>query len=186
MDLQFDFENSPYKSRIFDPMLNSKFKLCFCALLILLVTLVNYSFLQDIIPKQLKQSLIVPVIKNYSKVPFLSKPIEKIAYNQLNSYLTSNSPHLVMQSAYRKFHSKETALIKLLNYSYCSIDACEEVALVLLYLSSAFDMIDYPILVDSLEKRFRLSVWYLHGLCLIYFKDCWLCLLTVLSLDHFL
>ena len=62
-----------------------------------------------------------------------------------------------MQSAYRKFHSTKTALVKLFNDTACSIDAGEEVSLVLLDLSSAFDTIDHCILIDRLEKRLGLS-----------------------------
>ena len=62
-----------------------------------------------------------------------------------------------MQSAYRKFHSTETVLVKLFNDVACSIDAGEEVALVLLDLSSAFDTIDHVCLIDRLERRFGIS-----------------------------
>ena len=75
-----------------------------------------------------------------------------------------------MQSAYRKFHSTETALVKLFNDVACSIDAGEEVALVLLDLSSAFDTIDYVCLIDRLERRFGISGKVLTGLNLILVK----------------
>ena len=62
-----------------------------------------------------------------------------------------------MQSAYRKFHSTETAHVKVFNDVACSIDAGEEVALVLLDLSSAFDNTDHVCLIDRLETRFGRS-----------------------------
>ena len=55
-----------------------------------------------------------------------------------------------MQSAYRKFHSTETALVKLFSDVACSIDAGEELALVLLHLSTAFDIIDHVSLIDRI------------------------------------
>ena len=62
-----------------------------------------------------------------------------------------------MQSAYGKFHSNKTALLKLFNDDACSIDVGEEVALVLLDLSSAFDTIDHICLINRLERRFGIS-----------------------------
>ena len=136
----------------------------------LLVTIINSSFLSAVFPNQLKQSLIIPIIKDSSiesnqlsnyrpiaNLPFLSKMIEKLVYSELKNYLSSNFLYPRMQSAYRKFHSTETALVKLFNGVACSIDAGEEVALVLLDLSSAYDTIDHVCLIDRLERRFEIS-----------------------------
>ena len=58
-----------------------------------------------------------------------------------------------MQSAYCKFHSEtETGLVKVSNDIACLIDSGEEVALVLLDLSSAIDSIEHCISNWSLRE----------------------------------
>ena len=47
-----------------------------------------------------------------SNLSFLSKLLEKIAANQLNDFLQRCKAYPLLQSAYRKFHSTETALLK--------------------------------------------------------------------------
>ena len=55
-----------------------------------------------------------------------------------------------MQSAYGKYHSTETALIRVVNDIHRAIgDQCESI-LVLLDLSAAFDTIDHAILLERL------------------------------------
>ena len=55
-----------------------------------------------------------------------------------------------MQSAYGKYHSTETALIRVVNDIHRAIgDQCESI-LVLLDLSAAFDTIDHAILLEKL------------------------------------
>ena len=70
---------------------------------------------------------------------------------QLDSHLASNYLYPSIQSAYRKFHSTETAFVKMFNDIACSIDTGGEVALVLLDISSGFHTIDNRILIDRLE-----------------------------------
>ena len=55
-----------------------------------------------------------------------------------------------MQSAYGKYHSTETALIRVVNDIHRAIgDQCESI-LVLLELSAAFDTIDHAMLLERL------------------------------------
>jgi len=57
-------------------------------------------------------------LKNYrpvSNLPFLSKLLEKVVQNQLQHHITSNDAMPKFQSAYRQFHSTETALTKIFN-----------------------------------------------------------------------
>ena len=74
-----------------------------------------------------------------SNLKFLSKLIEKTVFVQLNSYLGENDLQEPLQSAYKIFHSTETALLTVTNDIMLSLDKGKNVFLVLLDLSAAFD-----------------------------------------------
>ena len=88
---------------------------------------------------------------------FLSKTLERMAARQLNQYLNINNLYAPMQSAYRANYSTETALLRVHNDINIALDSHKEVILVLLDLTSAFDMIDHVILLDRLHANFGLS-----------------------------
>ena len=69
----------------------------------------------------------------------------------------ANAPFPEYQSAYRKNHSTETALLKVQNDILLSMDRQEVTLLVLIDLSAAFDTIDHAILLETLEKDFRVT-----------------------------
>ena len=60
----------------------------------------------------------------------------------------------VMQSAYRPFHSTETALVKLASDCLMNMDKQELTLLVVIDLSAAFDTVDHKILLSQLKERF--------------------------------
>jgi len=75
-------------------------------------------------PAKFKHAIVTPLekkgtrdssqLKNYrpvSNLPFLSKLLEKVVQNHLQHHITSNGAMPKFQSAYRQFHSTETALI---------------------------------------------------------------------------
>ena len=100
------------------------------------------------------------VFKNYrpvANIPFLSKVIEKIAATQAYNYRETYNLIPSMQSAYRKHHSTETTLLRMTNDILRKIDRRQDVVLVLLDLSVAFDTIDHVILVERLESYFGFS-----------------------------
>ena len=74
------------------------------------------------------------------------------------------------QSAYRCYHSTETALVKVQNDLLRAIDDGSGVFLVLLDLSAAFDTIDHDILLDRLKSNIGLSEKSLGWFC-SYLKD---------------
>ena len=73
------------------------------------------------------------------------------------SYLEAHNLMPTMQSAYRKHHSTETTLLRVTNDILTAIDRRQDVVLVLLDLSAAFDTIDHTILVERLESYFAFS-----------------------------
>ena len=58
------------------------------------------------------------------------------------------------QSAYRRHHLTETALVQLYNDMVHVIDNGQVGALVLLDMSAAFDTVDHQIMIDVLQHRF--------------------------------
>jgi len=59
-----------------------------------------------------------------------------------------------LQSAYRRGHSTETALLHVMNTVYTAADAKKITALVCLDISVAFDTVDHDVLASHLESQF--------------------------------
>ncbi len=87
-----------------------------------------------------------------SNLPFISKILERVVFTQLHSFLKFNSLYDTFQSGFRKLHSTESALLKVTNDIMLATYNGSAVALVLLDLSSAFDMVDHTILISRLEN----------------------------------
>ena len=85
---------------------------------------------------------------------FIAKIQEKLVLSQVSSYLNSHNLYNICQSAYRPGHSTETALLKVVNDLFLSLNKGNISALALLDFSSAFDTIDHPILVHHLHTDF--------------------------------
>jgi hypothetical protein len=102
-----------------------------------------------------KPNLDVRDLNNYrpvSNLSFLSKVVEKIVLAQLCDYLESNSLLDVMQSAYRKQHSCETALTLVSSTILRAMDNGMITPLVMLDLSAAFDTVEHSRLLNKLES----------------------------------
>ena len=73
-----------------------------------------------------------------------------------------------LQSAYKKGHSTETALLKVQNDILIDIDNKHVAMLVMLDLSAAFDTIDHRVLLNRLKYQYiELRGKYFNGLNLI-------------------
>ncbi len=135
-----------------------------------LLEVVNTSLLSGTFPNSLKTAVVKHLLKkrnldstmlsNYrpiSNLPFIGKIIEKVVFNQLNNYLTSNGYLDNFLSGFRMHHSTETALIKIINDIRFNSDSGKISVLVLLDLSAAFDTVDHNILLERLENWVGLS-----------------------------
>ncbi len=87
-------------------------------------------------------------------------------FSQLQSFLADNSMFETFQAGFRKCHSTETALLKVLNDVLISWDSGDFAVLVLLDLMAAFDTVDHAILIDRLEHCIGLT-----GIALDWFKS---------------
>ena len=84
----------------------------------------------------------------------ISKITERAASIQVVNHLTLHHLFPGTQSAYRKHHSTETALLKVTNDILLSMNRQHVSLLVLLDLSSAFDTVDHTILLNRLQSHF--------------------------------
>src|SRR6218665_1640941 len=103
--------------------------------------------LHYVIPRHKKPTLPCGDLASYrpiSNLPFLSKLLEWVVSMQFTEYLSSAGLLSVHQAAYRKFHSTETALLKVETKLIEAIDAGDHA---LLDISAAFDTVDHDVLV---------------------------------------
>jgi hypothetical protein len=129
-----------------------------------ITNIVNQSLSFSIFPSTLKSAIVRPLLKksnldcesyqNYrpiSNLPFLSKIIEKVIASRLFKHMQLNDLLEKLQSAYKPYHSTETALLRIQNDILRCIDAGSNVALVMLDLSAAFDTVNHSNLLNLLQ-----------------------------------
>ena len=79
--------------------------------------------------------------RSISNLPYISKFIERVVVSRLSQHMSTFNLLPAQQSAYRSFHSTETALLSVHNDLVCAIDSGKVSLLVLLDLSAAFDIV---------------------------------------------
>ena len=93
-------------------------------------------------------------MKNYRPVSYLSllsKILEKVVADRLQAHIKNNHLSNPLQSAYRKHHFTESALLTVHNDIIIIMVKGEVTALTLLDLSVAFDTIDHATLPNRLS-----------------------------------
>ena len=136
-------------------------------LLPVITKIVNMSLDTATVPKSLKIATVSPLLKKpdadhnqfanfrpVSNLSLVSKINEKSVAVQLTDYITKHHLGEMFQSAYKVFHSTETALVKVQNDILRAVDTNNSIVLLLLDLSAAFDTVDHSILLSRLEQRF--------------------------------
>ena len=131
------------------------------------------------LPASQKHALVRPLLKKstldpddlcsyrpISNLTFVSKMVERVVAVRLLKHVDSYNLLPERQSAYRRFHSTETAIAVVHNDLVRAADADHVTALVLLDLSSAFDTVDHHILLSVLQQRFGVD-----GLVMDWFRS---------------
>ena len=131
-----------------------------------ITNIVNLSLSSSTIPQQFKDA-VTPILKKaslnpeilkiyrpVSNLPYISKIIEKAASLQISSHLEKNDLSDIYQSAYKKQHSIETALVRVQNDLLMALDSGCSVILRMMDLSAAFDTIHHSIMLHRLFFRF--------------------------------
>src|SRR3984885_15266424 len=126
-------------------------------LLPFLTLLCNKSIREGVLPDSQKRSIVYPALKRdglgpkdasnfrpISNVCSPSKTIEKIVSEQLVTYLSINNLLPKYQSGFRKGHSTETLLLRLLSDCYGAMDGGR---VTLFDVSAAFETVDHAILL---------------------------------------
>ena len=167
------------KSCQLDPLPANIMKGCFDTLLPVITDIVNMSLSTGLMPDSLKTAELHPLLKKQnadysehsnfrpiSNLPMVSKVVEKAVAVQLTKHVTVNNLGESLQSAYKKNHSTETALIKVQNDILRAIDNRDSVILLMLDLSAAFDTVDHSTLLKRLSTSYGLS-----GVVLDWFRS---------------
>src|SRR6218665_595916 len=109
-------------------------------------------------------------VQPISNLSFLSKHLERVVSVQpVRLSLAGLLP--VHQSAYRRFNSTETALLKVVTDITEAFDAGDHALLGLLDLSAAFDTVDHDVLVERLSRTYGIRSITLDSLW-SYLCDC--------------
>ena len=158
---------STKKTSSLDPLPTSVLQPCFQSLAPAYTHIINMSLSKGKVPASLKEAIVIPLLKKQSPdpdvlsncrtvhaLPQLSKTLEKVA-DQLMDHANNMSD--MYQSAYRKHHFTETALLCFTNDIKLAMDSKKGTILIMIDLSSAFDTIDHSILLSRLELRYGIT-----------------------------
>ena len=166
----------PAKSCSLDPIHTWLLKRLIPHIAPVICKLCNLSLHNGVFPAPLKQALVLPILKKnnldpdvassyrtISNLPYISNVIERVVARRFSSHLSHSSLLPARQSAYRPFHSTETAVLSVHNDVARSIDNGQVSLLVLLDLSAAFDTVDHQILLSILLERFAVAGTTTHS-----------------------
>ena len=126
---------------------------------------VNYALTNGKFPITLKNANVTPVHKKddptyktnfrpVSVLPLLSKLFERVIYNQLGKYMDTFLNKLLC--GFRKAHSTQIALFKLLQRWQKELDNSGLVGTILMDLSKAYDYLSHDLIIAKL-KGYSLS-----------------------------
>ena len=169
-ELKLILEKISMKYCDLDPIPTWLFMSCIEEIMPFLMFIINGALQSGNFLKALKAALVKPNLKkenldsdiygNYrpvSNISFLSKVLENCILLQITKHLDENNLWSKYQSAYRKFHSCETAIAKIMDDILSEKDQKNGTILLFLDLSAAFDTVDHAILLTRLKNKFGIT-----------------------------
>ena len=125
--------------------------------------LLNLSIQSGEYPKMLKKAKVTPIFKkgnksdpnNYrpiSVLPVISSIFERHISNCVTKFMDTHNLIYHNQSGFRKNHSCQTALTKLVEHLLAQMNENNTVGVVLLDLTKAFDLVSHKILLQKLRS----------------------------------
>lgn len=169
-DIEKLIRSSPNKQCPLDPIPTWLVKKCCPEVAPYLLAIVQRSLTDAVVPNALKRSLITPILKksslstdianNYrpiSGLSYLSKLLERVVVNQITKYLNNHKLLSKYQSAYRRFHSTETALLRILSDMINAVEDGKVALVAILDMSAAFDTVNHEILIHKLKNNFGIE-----------------------------
>ncbi|CAG9097177.1 unnamed protein product [Plutella xylostella] len=128
-----------------------------------ITNLMNLSLISSSFPSLWKNAFILPLPKipsptsltqfrPISILPFLSKVLERLVFEQFSSFLSGNQLLNSYQSGFRPGHSTVTALIKVTDDIRYNIDNQNVTVLALLDFSNAFNSVDFDLLLGTIRS----------------------------------
>jgi hypothetical protein len=169
----------PAKHCVLDPVPTWLVKRAADVLAPVLTVMCNSSLQSGHLPHTQKHAIVSPRLKKptldsddinsyrpISNLSFISKLVEKVVSTRFTEHAERNKLFPSRQSAYRRHHSTETAVISIMNDIIRATDNGQITALVLLDLSAAFDTVDHTTLLEVLHSRFAVD-----GLSLTWFQS---------------
>lgn len=160
----------PDKQCASDVLPTRHLKLCADLLAPFLAHLFTCSSHSGLVPRVYKTAYVTPLLKKpsldaadvksyrpISNLSVVSKLLERIIARKLVSFLSKNDLMPPLQSAYRRGHSTETAVVKVLSDVLMALDRGELAMLAFLDLSAAFDTVDHETLLRRLQTTFGVT-----------------------------
>ena len=157
----------PNKHCLLDPVPTWFLKKIISVTLPFINNLIFSSLSSATMPYLLKTAHVRPILKNrnldrndlqsyrpVSNLPFLGKVLEKVVSKRVQQFVDDNNLLDINQSAYRKYHSTETTMLKIHNDILNHLDQGCCVVLVSLDISAAFDTVNHSQLVKCFEQNF--------------------------------
>ena len=128
-----------------------------------LCKLINFCIDKQTFPTRWKVGKVSPIYQGQGKrddknnyrpitvLPILSKLLKKHICDHLCDFLEENGLLHRFQSGFRKFHSTESALIRLVDQLLFDLDRNRTSGLVFIEYKKAFDLIDHGLLLEKLK-----------------------------------
>ena len=173
-------KKTPIKGCELDPILTKLFKEIASNILPIITRIFNLLLKEGVFADNWKVAIIRPLLKKMgvelitqsylpvSNLSFLSKLIEVAALDQFNAYCEEYDLMPEYQSAYCKYFSCETAMVKTVNDILWGMEEQKATALTVCDLSAAFDIVSHKILLEVLHNEFGVTAkaleWFLSYL----------------------